>query len=68
MTTTLKIEGMSCQNCVAHATKALQQIDHVQTVHIDLEAGTGQVEHEGASLEEMVSRLDDEGYTATVLQ
>ena len=33
---TLKIEGMMCFHCVAHVTKALQGIDGVETVEVNL--------------------------------
>jgi copper ion binding protein len=37
---TIKIEGMSCQHCVAAVTKALESIDGVTNVKVDLEAGS----------------------------
>ncbi len=33
---TIKIEGMMCQHCVAHVTKALQGIDGVEEVEVNL--------------------------------
>ena len=36
MKKTLKIEGMMCQHCVAHVTKALQNIDGVTAVEVNL--------------------------------
>lgn len=35
--TTISIEGMSCQHCVAATTKALKDIPGVANVHVDLE-------------------------------
>ena len=35
--TTLTVEGMHCQKCVARITEALKQIDGVKKVNIDLE-------------------------------
>ena len=40
----LKIEGMMCQHCVAHVTKALQAIDGVSSVTVDLKKKTAVVE------------------------
>lgn len=37
MTTTLKIEGMMCQNCVKHVHKALAKMDGVTAVEVSLE-------------------------------
>ena len=33
----LTIEGMMCQNCVKHVTKALQKLDGVTEVEVSLE-------------------------------
>jgi copper ion binding protein len=37
---TIRIEGMTCQHCVAAVTKALESIDGITNVRVDLEAGT----------------------------
>ncbi len=34
---TVKIEGMRCQHCVASVTKALQEIDGISDVSVDLD-------------------------------
>lgn len=39
----LQVEGMMCQHCVAHVKKALEDIDGVQEVIVDLDAGTAVV-------------------------
>lgn len=44
MKKTLKIEGMMCQHCVAHVTKALQAIDGVISVEVNLKKKTASVE------------------------
>ena len=43
MQKTLKIEGMMCQHCVAHVTKALQSIDGVESVDVNLKKKTAVV-------------------------
>ena len=43
MTKTLKVEGMMCQRCVAHVTKALQSIDGVASVEVNLKKKTATV-------------------------
>lgn len=43
-TVTLHIEGMMCQHCVAHVTKALQNIDGVAMVDVNLNEKTARVE------------------------
>ena len=37
---TIKVNGMTCQHCVAAVTKALESIDGIENVVVDLEAGT----------------------------
>lgn len=41
---TMKIEGMMCQHCVAHVTKALQGVDGVVSVDVNLKKKTAVVE------------------------
>ncbi len=35
---TIRIQGMRCQHCVASVTKALEAIDGISDVRVDLEA------------------------------
>ncbi len=44
MKKTLKIEGMMCQHCVAHVTKALQGVTGVTAVEVNLKKKTAVVE------------------------
>ena len=39
----LKVEGMMCQHCVAHVTKALQGIEGVESVVVELKKKTAKV-------------------------
>ncbi len=39
MASILKVKGMSCQHCVMSVTKALNQLDGVKNVQVDLEKG-----------------------------
>lgn len=41
---TIKIKGMSCQHCVASTTKALQELDGISNVVVDLQNGKAQYE------------------------
>ena len=36
---TIKIKGMSCQHCVASTTKALEAIEGISNVSVNLEKG-----------------------------
>ena len=40
----LKVEGMTCQNCVRHVKTALEGVDGVDTAEVSLEAGLAVVE------------------------
>lgn len=68
MTTELKIEGMSCQMCVQHVTKALAEVPGVVATSVDLEDGSAIVQHMGADSKMMIDAIEEEGYTASVLQ
>ena len=63
-TTELKVEGMMCNACVGHVTKALQNVPGVRTVHVDLKAGRAMVQHEGAQTPALIEAVDEEGYQA----
>lgn len=40
----VKIKGMSCQHCVMAVTKALEAIDGIKNVSVDLKTGTATYE------------------------
>lgn len=60
MNKTLKIEGMMCQHCVAHVTKALQGVAGVASVEVNLKKKTAVV-----TLTESVA---DETLTAAIVE
>ena len=63
MKKTLKIEGMMCQHCVAHVTKALQGIAGVCSVEVNLKKKTAVVElSEEVSNETLTSAITEAGY------
>ena len=39
MATILKVKGMSCQHCVMSVTKALNQLEGIKNVQVDLAKG-----------------------------
>jgi len=39
MDSVLKVKGMSCQHCVMSVTKALNQLDGIKNIQIDLAKG-----------------------------
>jgi copper chaperone len=65
-TTELKIEGMSCQNCVKHVTNALQNVPGVTKVNVSLEENKGVVVHdETVNPETLIAAVEGEGYPAS---
>ncbi|MBI2944039.1 MAG: heavy-metal-associated domain-containing protein [Candidatus Wallbacteria bacterium] len=63
-TTVLAVRGMTCQNCVRHVTEALTEVPGVQSVKVDLAAGTATVEHTTATREALVAAVEEAGYEA----
>ncbi|MCU0315114.1 MAG: heavy-metal-associated domain-containing protein [Fimbriimonadaceae bacterium] len=63
MQTTLKIEGMSCQNCVRHAREALLAVEGVTEAEVTLTPGQAIVTHEDAiESEALMQAIEAEGY------
>ncbi len=56
MKRTLKVEGMMCQHCVAHVTKALQAVEGVCAVEVSLKKKTATVELDGEVLDETLTQ------------
>ncbi len=63
MQKTLKIEGMMCQHCVAHVTKALQAVEGVCAVEVNLKKkkATVQLEKEVAN-DTFIEAIAEAGY------
>ncbi|MSQ25827.1 MAG: heavy-metal-associated domain-containing protein [Dehalococcoidia bacterium] len=61
----LKVHGMTCQNCVSHVTKAIQTIEGVKKVSVDLKAGKATVEYDAtkATPLKMAAAVQKAGYT-----
>ena len=63
MKKTLKIEGMMCQHCVAHVTKALQGVSGVVSVEVNLKKKTAVVEaDESVENASLISVVTEAGY------
>ena len=64
MIKTLKIEGMMCQHCVAHVTKALQAVEGVESVEVNLKKKTALVTSQTEIPSEVLTQaIADAGYT-----
>ena len=63
MKKTMKIEGVMCQHCVAHVTKALQGVDGVQSVNVNLKKKFAEVElAQDVSNETLTAAVVEAGY------
>jgi copper chaperone len=61
-----KVEGMSCQHCVAAITRALQMLDTAAVVEVDLEQGLVRVSSLAAEAQ-LIHALTEEGYPAAAI-
>ncbi|TAL97551.1 MAG: copper chaperone [Paraburkholderia sp.] len=57
-----KVEGMSCQHCVAAVTQAIHEQDASAQVKVDLVAGQVSVESKQPA-DVLRAAIDDAGYT-----
>ncbi len=63
MQKTMKIEGMMCQHCVAHVTKALQGVEGVAQVEVNLKKKTATISLKSAvSDETLIKAVVEAGY------
>ena len=64
MEVTLKIEGMMCEQCKAHVTRALSGLDGVAEVEVDLAAKTATLTLSATVADEtLTAAVTDAGYT-----
>jgi len=66
MITEFNIKGMSCENCVAHVTKAVAALPGVRSVKVSLEDGRAIVDYDEAAVnsQAIAEAVDEEGYEA----
>jgi copper chaperone CopZ len=67
MKTQLKIEGMTCEMCVQHVTKALQSTPGVSTAQVDLQNKSAVVEGDNYDTDQLITAVVEEGYEATAV-
>ena len=59
----LNIEGMSCQGCVRHVTKALEAVEGVKAVEVSLENKNATVSsNQEINTEILVKTVENSGY------
>lgn len=67
MITTLRITGMTCNNCVRHVDKALREVGGVSAVDVSLADRTAKVSHDdSATVPSLIAAVETAGYEAAV--
>lgn len=66
-TETLNVQGMTCEACVGHVTRALLVLDGVQSAEVSLQDRTAVVTYNPASAQvsQMLEAVAEEGYEAS---
>jgi len=63
MLTILKVKGMSCQHCVMSVTRALNQLEGIQNVQVDLQKGEVRFDNTKAlALNRIEKTIEEAGY------
>ena len=66
-TKTLHVQGMMCEACAGHVTKALSGLDGVQNATVSLENAQATVTYDPAKVQmsQMQEAIEEEGYVAS---
>ena len=68
MEKTLNVEGMMCQHCVAHVTKALEKVEGVASVDVSLEENRATVALSADVADQvLIDAVVDAGYEAAIV-
>jgi copper chaperone len=63
MGSVLKVKGMSCQHCVMSVTKALNQLDGIKNVQVDLAKGEVRFDNtKNVASDRIQKTITDAGY------
>ncbi|MGH1143225.1 copper chaperone CopZ [Bacillus pseudomycoides] len=64
MTVTLNVQGMTCNHCKMAVTNALQELNGVNGVAVELQAGTVAVEYDEVkvNIEQLKDAIEEQGY------
>lgn len=67
-TVIMSVEGMSCGACVGHVTRALQELDGVQSAQVSLQDKRVFVTYDPDKVQvaQMTEAIADEGYEASL--
>jgi copper chaperone len=64
MTTTLQVQGMTCNHCKMAVTNALQELEGVNRVEVHLDKGTVDVDYDETkvSIDQLKEAIEEQGY------
>jgi len=62
----LSVQGMTCGSCVKHVTKAIESLNGVESIHVDLQSGRVQVSRTSNESDDLIHALDKEGYPSSL--
>lgn len=60
----IKVEGMMCMHCVKSVTDALEALDYVDNVSVDLSSKTVTLDADESVRSELISVIEDLGFEA----
>lgn len=73
-TLNLTVQGMTCSNCVAHVTEALEGVDGVNKVMVELNTGADSIvtvvtdDIDATDEADLTEAVTEAGYTVTGVQ
>jgi copper chaperone len=63
MASVMKVKGMSCQDCVMSVTEALNQLDGIQNIQVDLQKGEVRFDNtRGVASDRISKAIQEAGY------
>ncbi|HYO84332.1 MAG TPA: heavy-metal-associated domain-containing protein [Bryobacteraceae bacterium] len=65
-TRTLTIDGMSCDNCVQHVTRALENIPGLRVENVQIGSARISSEVDSVSDQQLISAMEEAGYDARI--
>nr|WP_315129816.1 heavy-metal-associated domain-containing protein [uncultured Polynucleobacter sp.] len=62
----LNVAGMTCGSCVKHVTKALESLDGVSNIHVDLKNGKVHLDRTSWKSDDLIHALNEDGYPSSL--
>ena len=62
----LNVGGMTCGSCVKHVTKALESLEGVSDINVDLQSGKVHLQRRSFKSDDLIHALNEEGYPSSL--